>query len=225
MAAIQAIIRAHEMEAGFDVEDDEGDDGEDGNGARPAASSRRRQMGSMSRRHSRSADGRKRRGDETALPAARAGYDFEQDAAATGGDVGLVQCGCCGRYFAEDRIEAHERACEKQAEAKPRRTFDTAKARRAEGAEEFAGLPDADAGRARKPASTWANESKNLREVMKYNRKLAKAQAAGIDIATLGPPPKQAHDVRTQCPHCGRKFNADVAERHIPKCNENPNKR
>ena len=28
----------------------------------------------------------------------------------------------------------------------------------------------------------------------------------------------EPEDDRISCPHCGRKFNADVAERHIPKC-------
>ena len=28
----------------------------------------------------------------------------------------------------------------------------------------------------------------------------------------------QVEDTRTPCPHCGRKFNNDVAERHIPSC-------
>jgi hypothetical protein len=27
-------------------------------------------------------------------------------------------------------------------------------------------------------------------------------------------------DNRTPCPHCGRKFNEDVAARHIPKCRD-----
>ena len=26
------------------------------------------------------------------------------------------------------------------------------------------------------------------------------------------------YDDRTECPHCKRKFNDDVAKRHIPKC-------
>jgi len=25
-------------------------------------------------------------------------------------------------------------------------------------------------------------------------------------------------DTRTPCPYCGRKFNEDAAQRHIPKC-------
>lgn len=58
---------------------------------------------------------------------------------------------------------------------------------------------------------------------MKYNRELAAAQKAGKDLSELPPPPvAQAADDRVTCPKCGRKFNADVAERHIPKCNAKP---
>ena len=58
---------------------------------------------------------------------------------------------------------------------------------------------------------------------LRYNRELAAAERAGRDVSTLQPPPTLAvADDRVACPHCNRKFKADVAERHIPKCNARP---
>ena len=50
-------------------------------------------------------------------------------------------------------------------------------------------------------------------------RQAAQAQKAGIPLSALPPPPPAAteFDDRVPCPHCGRKFNANAAERHIPK--------
>ena len=150
-------------------------------------------------------------------------------------DIGMVRCSQCGRSFAEDRIEPHERACKAKEAAKPREVFDAAKGRRAHIAEASGadGLasPVGRPPKARRSSKEhafdggehkWKAESENLRAVMKYNRELAAAQKAGRDISTLPPPPKQVHDDRVACPHCDRKFNADVAERHIPKCNSRP---
>jgi len=173
------------------------------------------------------------------LPQARASYAAEGEGAGPADEVGMVRCAQCGRSFAEDRIDAHERACQAQSAAKPRQVFDVAKGRRAhiveaggveqgEGAE--VGRPQKARLSARPPKERagdggehkWKSESENLRAVMKYNRELAAAQKAGRDISTLPPPPKQLHDDRVACPHCDRKFKTDVAERHIPKCNSRP---
>jgi hypothetical protein len=56
-----------------------------------------------------------------------------------------------------------------------------------------------------------------FREQIRYNKMVTDAEKAGKSLAAL-PLPPQAVDDRVPCPHCGRKFNADVADRHIPKC-------
>ena len=64
----------------------------------------------------------------------------------------------------------------------------------------------------------WRDASKNLKVVLEYNRQIAQAKREGIDIAKMPPPPKNEVDHRVACPHCSRKFDKEVAERHIPQC-------
>ena len=124
--------------------------------------------------------------------------------------VAVAECPHCRRTFLEARLAKHAPICQ-QAQARKRATpskgTDGGKA-------EKAATPAEE-----KKALKWRNESANLRAAMEYNRKLAQAEKDGVDISTLPPPPAQADDDRVECPHCNRKFQADVADRHIPKCN------
>ena len=38
------------------------------------------------------------------------------------------------------------------------------------------------------------------------------------------PPPPEINPDYVSCPHCKRRFNPDSAARHIPVCNQDPNK-
>ena len=49
-------------------------------------------------------------------------------------------------------------------------------------------------------------------------RQVKAYQAKGGKLSDLPPPPPSNYDHYVQCRHCGRKYAADVAERHIPKC-------
>ena len=62
-----------------------------------------------------------------------------------------------------------------------------------------------------KKKATWQQQHEAFQNALKS----AAAVKAGA------PPPAdlvEVEDTRTPCPHCGRKFAADVADRHIPHC-------
>lgn len=62
----------------------------------------------------------------------------------------------------------------------------------------------------------WKEQSNAFRDAMRQARLVSKAIAEG---APLPPPKISAPDSSLiLCPHCGRRFNANAAERHIPKC-------
>ena len=65
----------------------------------------------------------------------------------------------------------------------------------------------------------WKRDHAAFQAALKAGRQLKAAQEAGIPLSSLPPPPSiPDHDDRTACPHCGRRFNQQAAERHIPKC-------
>ena len=57
----------------------------------------------------------------------------------------------------------------------------------------------------------WKQQHEQLKRAMQAMKGGGSAQEAA---------PIEIDDGREQCPHCNRKFNPDVAERHIPKCAE-----
>jgi endogenous inhibitor of DNA gyrase (YacG/DUF329 family) len=152
----------------------------------------------------------------------------------------LVPCNVCGRKFNEDRIAKHSQACSKATNSK-RKTFNAAKARLqgvaqssddarlvakalaskdSSGASSTKTKSKSSASSSSAKANKWKKQSQALREAMKYNRQIAAAEAAGVDIKTLAPPPASQDDDLVPCPHCGRTFNEKAAERHIPRCQD-----
>ena len=128
-------------------------------------------------------------------------------------EMATAQCPHCSRSFAAARLEKHMLICQ-QAQARKAAAQSKAEAR-----ERAAPAEKKKAEAEPRAPGRWKGESANLRAAMEYNRKLKAAEKAGIDISTLPPPPSAESDARVECPHCHRKFNADVADRHIPKCN------
>ena len=137
--------------------------------------------------------------------------------------VAMEPCPHCGRKFAADRLAKHAVVCERTQAKKAERAKKVAGREKGEGGG-ILGPPKklSVATEAAAEGGGWKGQSNNLRQAMEYNRKLAAAKKAGIDIATLPPPPETASDERVACPHCSRKFLPAVAERHIPKCSKNP---
>ena len=131
-----------------------------------------------------------------------------------------VACSICGRKFAPDRIEAHEKACKASASRK-KRVFDSSKMRvQGTDAAQFQGMsrdePKKKKVDFRKQHEQLVANMRAARQIQQYEDDKAKGKA-------VGPPPalpkyEMENDDRVECPYCGRKFGADAAERHIPVC-------
>ena len=65
----------------------------------------------------------------------------------------------------------------------------------------------------------WKRDHQAFQQALQANRQISQATANGVPLSDLPPPPPTNSDLddRVPCPHCGRKFNAKAAERHIPK--------
>lgn len=132
-----------------------------------------------------------------------------EDAFVDDAEVPKATCSICNRNFNEDRLERHMKICEKQA-AKKRKVFGESAARlklQEKNAAEAAKLAEAKAAK----KALWRQQSEAFQHAMKAASAVGNGEAAP-------PPPAEPEDSRTPCPHCGRKFEAAVAERHIPKC-------
>ena len=140
--------------------------------------------------------------------------------AADDGPDDRVACSICGRKFAPDRIEAHERACQASASRK-KKVFDSSKMR-VQGTEaaQFQGMSHEEPKKKkvdfRKQHEQLVANMRAARQVQQYEDDRAKGKA-------VGPPPalpkyEMPDDDRVECPYCGRKFGAEAAERHIPFC-------
>mmetsp|Transcript_19757 Transcript_19757/g.32016 ORF Transcript_19757/g.32016 Transcript_19757/m.32016 type:complete len:762 (+) Transcript_19757:18-2303(+) len=129
-------------------------------------------------------------------------------------------CRHCGRSFAASALVRHEAICQRVF-GRQRKRFDAASHRRAEGAEGAAPIQRA-APRvvAQVPAhSHWREQSEAFRQAMRSARQVSAHIAAGRPLSELPPPPTAPElDDRVECPHCGRRFGAVQAERHIPRC-------
>ncbi|GIL72949.1 hypothetical protein Vretimale_4597 [Volvox reticuliferus] len=174
------------------------------------------------------------------LPPDADGYDDD------GGEA-RVQCGTCGRRFLPEAYEKHSRVCAKVFAGK-RKVFNSAakrvggtdaaafhNPRAAQRPAPPAGPAPAGGGRPRpgsamgrgggpgdfrggggKPA--WKAQSEQLRQAMREMRKVGAALARGEDIRNIPHVPSAPDPSLVQCPNCGRRFNAQAAERHIPRC-------
>jgi len=119
-----------------------------------------------------------------------------------------AQCDICGRNFNADRLERHRAICIKQS-TKKRKVFGESAERmklQEKLAEEHAKELEAKAAK----KALWKQQSEKFQNAMKAARAVQNGEAPPV----LEP----EEDSRVQCPHCGRKFEALVAERHIPKC-------
>ena len=107
-------------------------------------------------------------------------------------DPSLVSCTKCGRSFNPDRIEKHESVCKGPEKPKP---VKEEKVVVTVGSEK------------KEPNAKWRKQHEE------FQRNLQAART-GKTVET----PSDFYDDYTPCPHCGRKFSQENAERHIAKC-------
>ncbi|CAH1637569.1 unnamed protein product [Spodoptera littoralis] len=146
-------------------------------------------------------------------------------APALSGAASGAACTVCGRHFAPDRIEKHQEICRK-AHAKKRKPFDALKHRLA-GTEAEPFINKLRKGPANPASSTKVNKNLNNNWRQKHEEFIQAIRAAkqvqahlsaGGKLSDLPPPPPSENPDYVACPHCGRRFNQQAAERHIPKC-------
>eukprot|EP00002_Diphylleia_rotans_P025611 TRINITY_DN5069_c0_g1_i5.p1 TRINITY_DN5069_c0_g1~~TRINITY_DN5069_c0_g1_i5.p1 ORF type:complete len:755 (+),score=162.78 TRINITY_DN5069_c0_g1_i5:141-2405(+) len=146
------------------------------------------------------------------------GGDEEEDE--EGGDDGeKVECSQCGRRFNADRIAVHERVCAKVSK-KQRKAFDPTKQRLEPDAIKL--FKEAQKREKSKPQKN-DDQPQKLPKWKKDRMAFINAirAAKGGDSGTAEPLYQGAideDDGKKACPHCGRKFNENAADRHIPIC-------
>lgn len=147
-------------------------------------------------------------------------------------EVDRAPCPVCGRKFAVDRLGKHQAACKKSNKA--RKKFDINKqrldaetrkaARQAKGSGTHKKKSEMPANKMPK----WKRDHLQFQQILqagKPQKKKATPSYGGGSMPASQPTYEQEDlDDRVPCPHCGRKFNAEVAERHIPRCKNIINK-
>ncbi|GAB5361204.1 hypothetical protein AAMO2058_000693400 [Amorphochlora amoebiformis] len=130
--------------------------------------------------------------------------------------VQLDPCVYCGRKFKPDVLKRH---VEKKVCQKTRRKFSVKRVEEKVKKDKRSDRRYQAIKKQKKEKPKWKKDREALREAMRQGRLIKKALKEGKDLRDLPPMPSQpVEDDRTPCPHCGRRFNADVAERHIPRC-------
>ncbi|CAF0859646.1 unnamed protein product [Didymodactylos carnosus] len=156
-------------------------------------------------------------------------------AAFSGGNAaaGLYPCSICGRNFASDRIQAHQQACQKASKA--RKVFDSTK-QRLQGTEAASYVKSTKGRKAVEPpkvilliVSVLLNinlkqKHEDFVRAIRYAKQATNYEKSGGRLADLPPPPPSLNPDYVACPHCGRNFAPNVAERHVPKCQSIVNK-
>jgi len=154
------------------------------------------------------------------------------------GNEALCPCRHCGRKFRWEALQKHEKICVKVFQ-KERKKFNVQEQRlpeealklqhEAKRAQRYNGTRrQGNRGSAQKLApenkipSNWRLKSEAFRRAIKESRVVTKFQQEGRSLKDLPPPqaPPPELDDRVPCPHCGRRFGQQQAERHIPKCKD-----
>lgn len=156
-------------------------------------------------------------------------------------NVQLFPCSLCGRKFRKEALERHMGICQKVFQSK-RKVYNPTEHRLPDAADapelaevrkraqKAAAKGEVGIGESKKEPpkanNAWRAKSEAFRAAMKDAQIVDKFKREGRSLSELPPPRATAPELddRTPCPHCGRRFGGNQAERHIPKCAETKNK-
>ena len=155
--------------------------------------------------------------DQFASPAGLGTSGFNDPETYQSGNSGnLVPCSKCGRTFAGDRVDRHERICNN---TKQRKVFNSTK-HRTEGTEAAAfNRPGRSSSKPMpKPKSNWRQKHEDFIRAIRDAKNVQSYVKKGGNLADLPPPPPSENPDYVFCKHCTRRFAPETAVRHIPKC-------
>ncbi|KAH9628285.1 hypothetical protein HF086_017360 [Spodoptera exigua] len=66
--------------------------------------------------------------------------------------------------------------------------------------------------------NNWRQKHEEFIQAIRAAKQVQAHLSAGGKLSDLPPPPPSENPDYVPCPHCGRRFNQQAAERHIPKC-------
>ena len=138
--------------------------------------------------------------------------------------LNLNPCSFCGRKFAQESLQRHEKICQKTSRKRP--VFNSSKQRSVESGEaNFQKRSNAykpsNYNKALKQStnkSNWRQKHDEFIKTVRAAREVTAAMKQGKELPP--PPPPTINPDYIQCPHCMRRFNEKAAERHIPFCAE-----
>ena len=128
----------------------------------------------------------------------------------------FLQCNFCSRNFLAERLEKHAKICKKVSN-KSRKTFDSSK-QRLEGIESSPRKSNMNYREIKKPKSNWKQNHEDFIRSIRAAKQVQTHMKKGGKASDLPPPPPSLNPDYVYCQYCDRRFNPEVAERHIPKC-------
>ena len=145
--------------------------------------------------------------------------------------LNLARCSGCSRRFKPDRLARHEATCQgkkgkrtqfdSKSRALPKEALQaslTRQSRSAGSSEESSNVANSTRKTPRKKAK-WKQQHEEFQAMLRSSGSVRDSRSAGAGES--GDPAADTLDTfddRVVCPHCNRKFNQEVADRHIPRC-------
>jgi hypothetical protein len=146
--------------------------------------------------------------------------------------LNLARCSGCSRRFKPDRLARHEATCQgkkvkrtqfdSKSRALPKEALQASLTRQSSSAgssEGSSGVATSTRKTPRKKAK-WKQQHEEFQAMLRSSGSVRDSRSAGAGESGVDPGADSldAFDDRVKCPHCNRKFNQEVADRHIPRC-------